>query len=241
MRDIPTSRMISNLRVLPVLIIFAIVLLGAKAKDIAEQFTGNATAPVGQPAFAQDSTPIVEEEALNEEATTTALPDADSIIASPTPPTSASLIDITEFSSSEISLLQSLRDRRELLIKQEAELKNRERVLLGLEQRINGKLEEMKAMQDYIEGMKNEIAELSTQFRKNEDDRIKSLVRVYERMKPKEAARIFDNLELTILLDVVKGMNESRLAPILADMDPNKATIITTKLGRREMLPTLEN
>ncbi|MDJ1407543.1 MAG: hypothetical protein MRQ13_04095 [Candidatus Midichloria sp.] len=38
-------------------------------------------------------------------------------------------------------------------------------------------------------------------------------------MKPKEAARIFEEVQLNVLLEVVGGVRETRLAPILASME----------------------
>ena len=41
---------------------------------------------------------------------------------------------------------------------------------------------------------------------------------IYESMKPKEAAQIFDKLEINVLLGVIERMKENKVAPILASM-----------------------
>jgi flagellar motility protein MotE (MotC chaperone) len=149
--------------------------------------------------------------------------------------------DVTEFSESELGLLQSLRLRREELAKKEAVFQQKERVLEGMDQRLQMKINELNDIKIALENIKQEIDVKSEKFKKNEDAQIKELVRVYEKMKPKEAAQIFNNLNLTILLDVVKGMQESKLALVLAAMDPKKATDVTTALGKREELPAMSS
>jgi flagellar motility protein MotE (MotC chaperone) len=66
---------------------------------------------------------------------------------------------------------------------------------------------------------------------------MESLVKIYESMKPKDAARIFEALELPILLDVMERMREAKSAPILAAMDPMKAKEVTSSLAERRTIP----
>ena len=65
---------------------------------------------------------------------------------------------------------------------------------------------------------------------------MRSLVKIYENMKPKDAARIFEELEMATLLPVVERMGERRLAPVMADMNPAKARKITEELARLRQL-----
>jgi flagellar motility protein MotE (MotC chaperone) len=67
--------------------------------------------------------------------------------------------------------------------------------------------------------------------------RLQSLVKIYENMKPKDAARIFDQLDMDVLLDVVERMKEARVAPILALVNPQRAQDITIQLAERRKLP----
>jgi flagellar motility protein MotE (MotC chaperone) len=52
-------------------------------------------------------------------------------------------------------------------------------------------------------------------------------------MKPKDAARVFDEMPLPILLDLVGGMKEGNSAPILAKMNSVKARQVTAGLAAR--------
>ena len=60
---------------------------------------------------------------------------------------------------------------------------------------------------------------------------------IYENMKPKEAARIFEALEMDTLLEVAERMKERKLAPIMAKMHPEKARDMTVELSRLRRLP----
>src|SRR3546814_19626533 len=59
-----------------------------------------------------------------------------------------------------------------------------------------------------------------------------SLVKIYESMKPKDAARIFEHLDMEVLLEVVERMKERKTAPILAELDPERASTVTLELAK---------
>ncbi len=56
---------------------------------------------------------------------------------------------------------------------------------------------------------------------------------MYEGMSPKEAARIFDKLDQTVLVDVASVMNPKKLAAVLAVMSPDAAQRLTVELAKR--------
>ena len=60
---------------------------------------------------------------------------------------------------------------------------------------------------------------------------IKSLVKIYEGMKPDEAAAIFNELDMPILLDVIGKMSERKVALVLANMNPKRARDVTQELA----------
>jgi flagellar motility protein MotE (MotC chaperone) len=151
--------------------------------------------------------------------------------------TDEDLVDITTFSKSEIELLQSLRARRALLDKKTEEMDQRERTVAALEATLDSKLKTMETIKDDIETIYKNIETKVTELHKSQDEQIASLVRIYEKMKPESAAAIMNNLELTILLDVVRGMKEAKLAPILAKMDVKKATFVTAALAEKTPVP----
>ena len=138
--------------------------------------------------------------------------------------------DPSLFSKSEIELLENLARRRDEIEQRAREVEMRENLLQATENRIDQKINDLKQIEDRIQGMLR-------QFDKEEEAQIKSLVKVYENMKPKDAARIFNRLEMDILLDVVERMKEKKMAPVLAQMSPEKAEALTVELATRRQLP----
>jgi len=126
----------------------------------------------------------------------------------------------------ELNLLQALGERRQELDRRESQIAEREALLAAAERRLEEKVASLKELQTAIEA--------SLQQRDGEDNaQIESLVKIYESMKPKDAARIFDQLDLAVLMPVVEQMKERKTAPILAKMAPTKAREVTAELARR--------
>ena len=134
--------------------------------------------------------------------------------------------DPTLFTQAEIDLLQRLADRRIELEIWRKDIEMRERLLKATEKRLDKKVAELAVIQKTIKG-------LLKQYDKEQEAKLKSLVKIYENMKPKNAAIIFGELGMPILLDVVERMREARVAPILAKMSPKKAKRVTTELALR--------
>jgi flagellar motility protein MotE (MotC chaperone) len=149
------------------------------------------------------------------------------------PATPAPMLDEPRaFSTAEIEVLQSLSKRRDALDQREKQMAEREALLTAAEQEVDKKISELKNMRD-------ELKSLLGQQEKMEEERIVSLVRIYEGMKPKEAATIFNTLDMDILLAVIGRMSERKSGPILASMDPEKARTVTTRLAMQRRLPEL--
>lgn len=138
--------------------------------------------------------------------------------------------DPTLLTQAEIDLLQQLAERRRVLETREQEMEIRTGLLTAAETRIDKKIEELKVLRETISG-------LIKTFDAQQDAKLLSLVKIYESMKPKDAAIIFEDLDLDILLDVAERMKERKLAPIMAKMAPAKAREMTVELARLRELP----
>lgn len=134
--------------------------------------------------------------------------------------------DPSQFSPQEVQLLQALAKRRDELDKRAGDLDQREALLQATEERINQKIAKLDSMQKSID------ASLMKQDQQD-DAKLKSLVKIYETMKPQDAAHIFEQLDLPVLLEVLERMKELKTAPILASMDPAKAKAVTLALAER--------
>ena len=137
-----------------------------------------------------------------------------------------------QFSQIELDILQSLSKRREELEERGRELDLKEKLLEATELRINDKLNEMKML-------KADVEQLLVQYNEHEDAKIKSLVKIYESMKPKQASEIFNELDMPILLEVVDMMSERKVAPVLAGMDPERARELTEELAEFRKLKAI--
>ncbi len=71
------------------------------------------------------------------------------------------------------------------------------------------------------------------QYNEQEQAELQSIVKIYETMKPKDAARILADLEMRILLGIMESMKERKSAPILAAMEPKRAREVTEELARK--------
>lgn len=138
--------------------------------------------------------------------------------------------DPTLLTQSEIDLLQQLAERREVIETREKEMELREGLLGAAETRIDDKIKELKGLQDTINS-------LIDTYDAQQETKMQSLVKIYENMKPKDAAKIFEALEIDTLLLVVERMKERKLAPIMAKMNPDKARDITVELVRLREIP----
>ena len=141
-------------------------------------------------------------------------------------------VDPFALGKSQIELLQSLSERRKELDARERAIEQREGLLAAAEHRIESKIEELKSIKTEIEG-------LIKKYDEQEEQQVAGLVKIYETMKPKDAARIFNELDMDVLLEVFGRMKASKTAPVLADMDPLRAKEITTRIAERKKMPDI--
>jgi flagellar motility protein MotE (MotC chaperone) len=157
---------------------------------------------------------------------TSAVVPAKAVAAAPAPPVVVTPPDdaTKPISDGERSVLLELRKRRQELDAREATVADRESMLTAAEQKITARVGELQALQHRLEA-------LEATRKAREDASWQGLVKVYESMKPRDAATIFNDLEMPVLLQVVDRMKEAKAAPVLAAMQPDKARELTTKLA----------
>jgi flagellar motility protein MotE (MotC chaperone) len=129
-------------------------------------------------------------------------------------------------SPAERAILERLGERRQELEARARELEIRENLLKSAEKRLDGRVNEIKGMETQLNG---------TAQKKEENDavRLKGLVTMYENMKAKDAAKIFDRLEMRVLIEVVSQINPRRMGDIMALMQPEMAERLTVELAAR--------
>lgn len=151
--------------------------------------------------------------------------------APPAPAASAPPIQAPPAAQAERELLENLRARRLELDRQAEELAQRELLLGATERRMAERVNELRLLQAGLEGEVRARDE-------REEARIRQLVRVYEAMRPRDAAAILDDLDMPILLQVIERMREAKASPVLAAMRPERARAATAELSRLRSRPT---
>ena len=129
-------------------------------------------------------------------------------------------------SPAERAILESLQKRRAELDARAHDLDVREDLLRAAEKRVGGRIEELKELEARINAVLQQRDEA-------EAARFKNVVTMYETMKAKDAAKIFDGLDLKVLIDVARAINPRNMSEILAQMTPEKAQRLTAELAAR--------
>src|ERR1700682_4449343 len=129
-------------------------------------------------------------------------------------------------SASERAILERLQARRQELEARAREIDIRERLLKGAEKRIEGPVEDMKA---------GAPGSSTAPEQKNEAEaaRFKGIITMYEAMKPKDAARVFDRLEMSVLFEIASQIAPRKMSDILRLMQPAAAERRTVEMARR--------
>ena len=126
----------------------------------------------------------------------------------------------------ERAVLERLQSRRQELDTRSREMEMRESLLKAAEKRLEDKVAELKDAEGRVNtamGTRDKV----------EADRFKSIVSMYENMKAKDAARIFDRLDMRILVEVSTQINPRKMSEILAQMSPDNAEHLTVELANR--------
>jgi flagellar motility protein MotE (MotC chaperone) len=147
----------------------------------------------------------------------------------PTPdgtPVPVPVDSMRRLSAGERAVLESLQNRRQELDQRARELEIRENLIKAAEKRLEERAAELKN----IEG---QIGAASQKKGEADAARFKSLVTMYENMKAKDAAKIFDRLDMKILLEVASQINPRRMSDIMAQMSAEAAEKLTVELARQ--------
>lgn len=123
-----------------------------------------------------------------------------------------------------------LKRRRAKLDEREQAIELREAAVKLVEERIREQVGQLDKMKGKLEALLGQVAA-------DEAARINHLVKVYEAMKARSAAGIFDSMALDLLLPIVRKMRDTKVAAIIAEMSPDKAQALTTALAQIKQLP----
>jgi len=209
---------LTKFRVIPLLVMFAFVALAIRAVDI---YSGLNILDKS----------VVAQEAANESSTQNTDTAADKATPQNSVPTPL-VVGLPD--SAEMEIITQLRQRRELLEQRAVQLELQEQLLSSTEKRIDDKIQQLKVLEQQIKGHLR-------LFEERENNQLKAIVKVYETMKPKEAAPRFEVLALQTQLDLVTRMKSSKVAALMEKMTPAKASALTTELATRAQPPQVSD
>ena len=129
-------------------------------------------------------------------------------------------------SPGERAVLERLQSRRQELETRNRELEMRESLLKAAEKRLEEKVTELKDTEGRVNTALGTRDKIGT-------ERFKNVVTMYENMKAKDAARIFDRLDMRILVEVSTQINPRKMSEIMAQMSPENAERLTVELANR--------
>jgi flagellar motility protein MotE (MotC chaperone) len=124
----------------------------------------------------------------------------------------------------ERELLERLAERRTELDAYAEELELRTALIEAAEKRVEERAATMEALEA-------QIASLVEERKAAEQSLITGVVSMYETMRPRDAATIFNDLDMEVLVQVAKAMAPRKMAPILAEMNPTRAQELTVRLA----------
>ena len=129
-------------------------------------------------------------------------------------------------SPSERAILERLQSRRQELEARAREIDIRESLLKAAEKRVESRVEELKAIESRISTANQQKTEADAA-------RFKGIITMYEGMKPKDAAKVFDRLEMPVLFEIASQIAPRKMADILGLMSAEAAERLTVEMARR--------
>ncbi|WP_417461845.1 MotE family protein [Kordiimonas sp.] len=222
-----SNAVLSRVRIFPLLILFAFVALGVRGINL---YTGYSLL-IG-PASAQEQEGDNSESADAQAATDNGQAQTDTNAAPQERPRQPLVVGLP--SNEEMELITQLRERRQELERRETQLDLQEQLLASTEKRINDKIQQLEVLE-------TRIKEHLRIFETAEDQKLQDIVKVYETMKPKDAAPRFEALALQTQIDLVSKMKPSKVAALMGEMSPQAASILTTELATLAQPPRIQD
>ncbi len=129
-------------------------------------------------------------------------------------------------SASERAILERLQSRRQEIEARAREIDIRESLLKAAEKRVEARVEELKAIESRISTATEQKSEADAA-------RFKGIITMYEAMKPKDAAKVFDRLEMPVLFEIASQIAPRKMSDILGLMSTDAAERLTVEMARR--------
>lgn len=130
----------------------------------------------------------------------------------------------------EENVIRALGQRRAELDSREAELDTREALMLAMEQRVDGKIDELNGLRGQIETLVGQLSE-------REEEDMSVIVAWYNAMDARNAATLIPALDQTVQVQIASRMTARKFGEILGAMEPASAATLTQLMASRGDLP----
>ncbi len=104
---------------------------------------------------------------------------------------------------------------------------------------------EQKELDEKLQALGRNASELSAQQEQRRQDveqSIERLARIYEQMSPRDAAAMFDVLDMRVMVPVAQHMLPRRISDVIGNMTPDRANVLSQYLaGIRKLSPDTMN
>jgi len=204
-----------GVRLFPAVMATSAALLGLKAFTMAESLAETAT-PAQNPPAAHAATPP---------------PANQTPAAANTASCTPTLAQMAGLSQSEVEVLQALGTRRQALDQRATQIETQDDLMTAAERRLDERLAQLHQLETTVNGLLGQLDQAQEQ-------RLASLVDVYQRMRAKDAANVFNTLDDGVMVQVASRMRQANLAEVMGRMTPDRARHLTQLLADRARPPT---
>jgi len=216
-RKLKKSTTPQGVRLFPAVMATGAALLGLKAFTMAESLAQTAT-PAQNPPHAVSAPP----------GAAGANQTPASASATQCTPTLAQMAGLSQ---SEVEVLQALGTRRQALDQRATQIETQDDLMTAAERRLDQRLAQLHQLETTVNGLLGQLDQAQEQ-------RLAALVDVYQRMRAKDAANVFNSLDDTVMVQVASRMRQANLAEVMGRMTPDRARHLTQLLADRARPPT---
>ena len=206
-----------GVRLFPAVMATSAALLGLKAFTMAESLAQTATPAQNPPAAHAANAPPA--------------PGANQTPAASTTQCSPTIAQMAGLSQSEVEVLQALGTRRQALDQRATQIETQDDLMGAAERRLDQRLAQLHQLETTVNGLLGQLDQAQEQ-------RLAALVDVYQRMRAKDAANVFNSLDDTVMVQVASRMRQANLAEVMGRMTPDRARHLTQLLADRARPPT---
>ncbi|MBX3486314.1 MAG: hypothetical protein KF798_00210 [Candidatus Paracaedibacteraceae bacterium] len=140
----------------------------------------------------------------------------------PKKPTKKEEFDPLMLDENQIKILQAMSKKEgdTTLADDRAKVAQQEALVKIAKDKLTKQIEQLETIQKDIKSTTNDLT-------KKEQENIERMVKIYESMKPLQAAEILNKLELTALSEIFKAMAPKKASTIMSSMDHQKVRLVT--------------